>query len=149
MSPDVAVADPPAPTNDTPPTPPADLPDDGAGDDEEKDPLNFLLGHKELGLKVSGFKPDSSVLKIKGGKIDLAGQFDLGERFPVVFDLQVTGNLDRHAIELESGAIKSQKRAQEATICGTTTLSEFLAKKLEGHEELLNTVLDLIGLDGE
>jgi len=137
------------PENETPPKPPANLPDEGAGDQEEERPLNFLLGHKELGLKVSGFKPDSSTLKVKGGKIDLGGQFDMGERFPAVFILQVTGNGDKHSIERDTGRIKSQKRTQEADICGTSTLSEFLAAKLEGHKELLSTVLDLIGLDGE
>jgi hypothetical protein len=138
------------PENETPPVPPADLPDDeGVGNQEEKRPLNFLLGHKELGLKVSGFKPDSSVLKVGGGKIDLGGQFDLGERIPAVFIQQVTGNSDDQSIEGDTGRIKSQKRAQKAQICGTATLSEFLAQKLDGHDELLHTVLDLIGLDGE
>lgn len=130
-----------------PPTPPADLPEDG-DDEEEKDPLLFLLGHKQLGVKVGGFKPDSNVLKIKGGKIDLEGQFDLGERFPAVFDLQVTGNLQRHGIELETGTIKSQTQSQEATVCGTTTLPVYLERKLGAdHPELLADVLRALGVE--
>jgi hypothetical protein len=132
----------------TPPTPPAALPDDGEDEEEEKDPLLFLLGHKQLGVKVGGFKPDTCILKIKGGKIDVDGQFDLGDRFPAVFTLQVTGNGDRHSIELETGTIKSQNRAQEATVCGTATLATYLQRKLEDdHPELLAQVLSALGTE--
>lgn len=134
-----------------PPTPPAHLPDDGGDEpEEEKEPLLFLLGHKQLGVKVGGFKPDSSTLAIEGGKIDLAGQFDLGERFPAVFTLQVTGNLDRHSIERDSGTVKGQKRKQEATVCGTATLASWLAMQLEvEHPELLGQVLSALDLAAE
>lgn len=135
----------------TPPTPPAALPDDGQDEEDQADPepLNFLLGNRKLGVKVGGFKPDSSILKIKGGKIDLDGQFDMADRFPAVFTLQVTGNLDRHGIELDTGSVKSQKRAQEATICGTSTLPEYLASKLGENPALLAQVMDALGLTDE
>lgn len=128
-----------------PPTPPAALPED-EGDEDERDPLLHLLGNRKLGVKVGGFKPDSTVLKIKGGAIDVDGQFDMGDRFPAVFDLQVTGNLDRHSIELESGTIKASKRAQEATICGTTTLEIFLERHIE-DETLLAAVRTALGFE--
>lgn len=135
----------------TPPTPPAALPDDGQDEDDdiEGDPLRFLVGNRKLGVKVGGFKPDASVLKIKGGKIDLEGQYDMGDRFPAVFDLQVTGNNDRHSIELDTGTIKAQNRAQEATICRTTSLPLYLESKLGENPALLAQVMDALGLTDE
>lgn len=128
-----------------PPTPPAVLPEDEGGEEEKKDPLLFLLGNRELGVKVGGRKPDASVLKVKGGKIELEGQFDRGDRFPAVFDLQVTGDGDRDSIELETGTIKSTRKTQEATVCGTSTLSAYLARKLEGTD-LYGPVITALGL---
>ncbi len=116
-----------------PPKPPADLgSDESAGKEQQEDPLLYLLGNKQLGVKVGGRKPDAAVLKVKGGKIELEGQFDRGDRFPAVFDLQVTGDGDKDSIELESGVVKSTRKSQEATICGTSTLAAYLARKLEG-----------------
>lgn len=132
----------------SPPTPPADLPNDGDAE-EEKDPLLFLLGNKQLGVKVGGRKPDASVLKVKGGKIELEGQFDRGDRFPAVFDLQVTGDGDRDSIELETGTIKSTRKTQEATVCGTSTLAAYLARKLEDHPGLFGQVTEALGLEIE
>lgn len=128
-----------------PPTPPADLPEDDEPE-EEKDPLLWLLGNKQLGVKVGGRKPDASVLKVKGGKIELEGQFDRGDRFPAVFDLQVTGDGDRDSIELETGTVKSTRKTQEATVCGTSTLAAYLARKLEGTD-LFGPVASALGLE--
>lgn len=136
------------PDGEVPPTPPAQLPDDGIDEEElEEEGQLFLLGEKELGLKVGGRKPDSASLKVKGGKIDLNGQFDRGDRFPVVFDLQVTADKDDDSIETASGTVKGTKKTQWATICGATRLGDFLALKLEGHPELLAAVRREIGLE--
>lgn len=130
-----------------PPTPPAAAPDDD--EVEETSPLLHLLGNKELGLKVGGRKPDSAVLKIKGGKIALDGQFDLEDRFPAVFDLQITGDGTKHGIETATGTVKSSRKDQEATICGTATVADWLALRLEHNQELLSVVLKELDLTAE
>lgn len=132
-----------------PPTPPADLPDDGTEEDEEPSDALFVLGDKELGLKVGGRKPDSSVLKLKGGKIDLNGQFDRGDRFLTVTTLQVTADLDADTIETWSGDVKSTSKAQTATLCGITRLEEYLAERLRGSlsEEDVARVFDVLDLE--
>lgn len=138
------------PKNETPPTPPANLPvDQGAEEEGSKTPLMYLLGNKQLGVKVSGRAPDSSILKIKGGKIELGGQFDRGDRLPTVFEIQVTGSSDDDAIDTESGTVKSTRRTQRATVCATSTLAEYLSTKLADHPQLLGEVLDLLGIAPE
>jgi hypothetical protein len=130
-----------------PPTPPASLPDDGAGEEEEEPESQLLLmADRQLGLRVGGRKPDSSVLKLKGGKIDLQGQFDRGDRFLAVTTLQVTGDNDQDTIEKLSGEVKSTSKAQNATLCGITRIEEYLANRI-ADDELLNAVLAALELD--
>lgn len=130
-----------------PPTPPAHLPDDGGGEEEEEPESQLLLmADRELGLKVGGRKPDSSVLKLKGGKIDLQGQFDRGDRFLAVTTLQVTGDNDQDTIEKLTGEVKSTSKAQNATLCGITRIEEYLANRI-ADDELLNAVLAALELD--
>lgn len=131
-----------------PPTPPANLPDDGGEEEEEPDPEGqlLLMADQELGLKVGGRKPDSSVLKLKGGKIDLQGQFNRGDRFLAVTTLQVTGDNDQDTIDKLSGEVKSTSKAQGATLCGITRIEEYLATRI-ADDELLNAVLAALELD--
>lgn len=114
----------------TPPTPPAALPDDGQGDDEETGDQLFLMGDSELGLKVGGRKPDSAVLKFKGTKVDLGGQFNRGDRITTVDVWQVVSSLDQDSIETLSGDVKSASRAQGATLCGTQRIEKWLHERL-------------------
>ncbi len=137
--------DPPA----EPPTPAAELPAEEEDEDPEPENQLFLLGNKELGLKVSGRKPDSSSLKIKGGKIDLSGQYNREDRITAVVQLQVTSDNDQDTIETATGLVKSTKKTQMATICGIDTIADWLALKLEGHPELIAQVKKAAGLDEE
>lgn len=115
----------------TPPTPPAALPDDGEGDEDgEAGDQLFLVGDGELGLKVSGRKPDSAVLKFKGAKVDLHGQFNRGDRITAVDVWQVTADLDQDTIDTLSGEVKSTSKAQGATLCGTKRIESWLAERL-------------------
>lgn len=132
-----------------PPTPPASSPDDGQEDEDPKSPLLHLLGNRELGLKVGGRKPDVASMKVKGGKIELTGQYDRGDRFPAVFDLQVTEDKDVDSIETATGTVKATRKTQGATICGTTTVADWLAMKLEDNQELLSVVLKELDLSAE
>lgn len=114
-----------------PPTPAAELPDDGGEPEEEPEDEGLTIGgYKKLGVKVGGRVPDTSVLKLKGSKISLDGQFDRGDRFPTVSILQVTGDNDNDTINTLTGAIKSTSKAQSATLCGITTLEKWLAEHL-------------------
>lgn len=120
-----------------PPTPPAALPDDGGeGEDEDSEPGSqlFLLGNRKLGIKVAGRMPDSSVLKFKGGKVALGGQFDRGDVISTVDVWQVTGDNDQDTIDTLTHKVKSTSKAQNATLCSTQTLGDFLALKLAEHE---------------
>lgn len=146
---DIAAGAEPDAEGQQPPTPPADLPDDGTEEDEEPSDALFVLGDKELGLKVGGRKPDSSVLKLKGGKIDLNGQFDRGDRFLTVTTLQVTADLDADTIETWSGDVRSTSKAQTATLCGITRLEEYLEERLRGSlsEEDVARVFDVLDLE--
>lgn len=128
----------PEPTAEEPPTPPAALPDDGGEDeDEESAEQLYLVGDRELGLKVGGRKPDSAVLKFKGGKLELLGgpdgkgsQFDRSDRFTTVDVWQVTGDNDQDTIDKLSGEVKSTSKAQNATLCGTKRIEEWLKERL-------------------
>lgn len=133
-------------TNGAPPTPQAELPDDDVLLDDD-DQLLLLLGEHELGKKVGGRKPDSSSLTVKGGKIDLDGQFNRGDRIVAIVQLQVTGDNDQDTIETASGHVKSTKKTQNATICGIGRLEEFLAMKLDDHPEVLDQLRDLLDLE--
>lgn len=113
-----------------PPTPPADLPDDGNGEPQDELPGLELDGERELQIKVGGRKPDASVLKLKGGSIDLKGQFDRGDRIVAVATLQVTGNHDDDTIETHTGDVKSTSRKQKATLCGITRIDQYVSEKL-------------------
>lgn len=132
-----------------PPTPPADLPDDGTEEDEEPSDALFVLGDKELGLKVGGRKPDSSVLKFKGTKVDLGGQFDRGDRLTTVDVWQVTGDDDEDSIDTHSGDVKSTSKAQKATLCGTKRIEQWLTERLADglSGEELARVFDLLDLE--
>ncbi len=132
---------PPEPGAEEPPTPPADLPADPAGEAEEQNPLFELSlpGDRELGLKVSGNKPEVCVLKIKGAKIDVAGQFDRGDRFPIVQIVQVTGDNDQDTIDTLSGNVKSTSKEQKATVCGALRLEDYLKQQI-GDPELREKV---------
>lgn len=143
--------DPPAPAaaaggEAEPPTPPAKLPDDGDDDPEDAAPQLFLMGNRQLGVKVGGKKPESSVLKFKGGKVDLDGQFDLEDRITTVDIWQVTGDNDQHTIEKATGAVKSASKAQNATLCATAKLEDWLAERLE-DPELIAIVFARLELD--
>lgn len=129
--------DPPAgEANPTPPTPPAHLPDDRAEPDHDAaEGLQLTIGgNRQLGIKVGGRKPDTSVLKLKGTKIDLDGQFDREDRFQAVITAQVTGDNDQDTIDTLSGEVKSTSKAQSATLCGVTRLEQWLALKLEDEK---------------
>lgn len=168
----VATADPPAPASSTPPdhddglggpkadangagheppeghappTPPAELPDDGKPE-QQQIPELVLQGNRKLGLTVGGRKPDSNVLKLKGCKIELPGQYDREDRFLAVTTLQVTGNNDQDTIDRLSGEVKSTSRAQGATLCGIATLEDFLRDKIE-DEELLARLFDVLDIE--
>ena len=132
-----------------PPTPPAALPDDdGEPEDEEPSgPELFLFANKELGLKVSGRKPDTSVLKYKGGKIDLGGQFDREDRFLTVDVWQVTGDNDQDTINKLSGEVKSTSKAQSATLCGTARIEDWLKARLKDQPELMVATFAALELD--
>jgi hypothetical protein len=133
----------------TPPTPPANLPDDGGPKDEQKAiPGLELPGTAKLGLRVGGRKPDSNVLKLKGCKIDLPGQYDREDRFLTVTTLQVTGDNDQDTIDTQSGEVKSTSKAQSATLCGISTIEDFLRMKIE-DEELLGRVFMALDLEVE
>lgn len=131
---------------DLPPTPPAQLPDDGGDEDEVEVPQLFLTGERAIGVKVGGRKPDSSVLKLKGGKIDLQGQFDRGDRLIAVATLQVTGDNDQDTIEKASGVVKSTSKVQHATLCGFARVEEWLADKLGDDPQFLDDVLNRLDL---
>lgn len=130
---------------DQPPTPPAALPDDGDGDEESEAQL-FLIGDRQLGVKVGGKKPESSVLKFKGSKVDLSGQFDLGQRVLTVDLWQVTGDKNQHTIEKASGAVKASSKVQSATLCSTAKIEDWLAERLE-DPALIATVFARLELD--
>lgn len=147
--------------NGGPPTPPASLPggdDDGeeeakakeAAAKAEADQLS-LAGFRPIGVKVGGNKPDSAVLKYKGGKLELGkSQFDRGDRFLTVDAWQVTGDNDQDTIVKLSGEVKSTSKAQSATLCGTTMLAEWVHARLsEGmspHD--VAAVCELLGIEG-
>jgi len=138
-----------------PPTPPAALPDDGNGEGEEPTDQLFLTADRELGVKVGGRKPDSSVLKLKGGKVDLPkSQFNRGDRFLAVTTLQVTGDNDQDTIEKLSGDVKSTSKAQSATLCGIARIEPYLHERLlpvMSSEEIgrVFDALDLVLPEGE
>jgi hypothetical protein len=127
-----------------PPTPAAELPDDGAEDEAPKTELT-IGSNRQLGLKVGGRVPDSCVLKLKGGKIELAGQFDRSDRFLTVSTLQVTGDNDQDTINKLSGEVKSTSKAQSATLCGILRLEEYLEQRLP--ESLVKPVFEALELE--
>lgn len=129
----------------------AELPDDGLaeGDDDSEMPTLFLTGDYEVGKMVKGRKPDTSVLKLKGGKIDLEGQFNRGDRLMLLTTVQVTGDNDQDTIEKLTGEVKSTSKAQSATVCGVARLEDFLRGKLEDHPEVLDVVLKYLDLRDE
>lgn len=129
--------------------PAAELPDDGLEEDGEQIPALFLTGDYEVGTKVKGRKPDSTVLKLKGGKIDLQGQFNREDRLLILATVQVTGDAQNDTIVKETGEVKSTSQAQSATICGVSRLEDFLRLKLEGHPEILDVVLKHLDLGEE
>lgn len=132
---------------DQPPTPPANLPDDaGDPDAEEEAPQLFVTGERQIGVKVGGRKPDSSVLKLKGGKIDLQGQFDRGDRFIAVATLQIVGDNDQDTIDKQSGEVKSTSKAQSATLCGFARIEEYIVDRIE-DPALRNQVLEALDLE--
>lgn len=131
--------------------PAADLPDDSdgeAGGDGEL-PTLFLLGDYQLGNKVKGRTPDTNSLHLKGGKIELQGQFNRGDRLLVLATVQVTGDNDQDSIEKSTGEIKSTSKQQGATVCGTARLEDWLKMKLEGHPELLEATLKALDVGAE
>lgn len=137
------------PEAEAPPTPPADLPADPAGEEEQQDPLFELsiTAERELGLKVSGNTPEVSVLKIKGSTLNAGkGQFDRGDRFPVVQIVQVTGDNDQDNIDTLSGNVKSTTKEQKATVCGALRLEEYLKQQI-GNAELRAQVFAELGLE--
>lgn len=138
----------------TPPTPPAVLPDDAPAGDQGELPGLEMIGDRELGLKVGGRKPDSAVLKFKGCKVSLTGpkgsQFDRQDRIIVVDIWQVTGDNDQDTIETRTGEVKSTSKTQNATLCGTTRIEDYVREKLAGAE-FDNQEIDkiLLALDAE
>lgn len=132
----------PPPAAEEPPTPPASLPDDGDGEEVEA-PQLFVTGERQIGVKVGGRKPDTSVLKLKGTKIDLGGQFDRGDRLITVATLQISADLDSDTIDRVSGEVKSTSKVQTATLCGFMRLEEYIADRIE-DSELRNRVLEAL-----
>jgi hypothetical protein len=127
-----------------PPTPAAQLPDDGAEDEAPEFELT-IGGNRQLGLKVGGRMPDSCVLKLKGTKIEVAGQFDREDRFLAVTTLQVTGDNTQDSIDKLSGEVKSTSKAQSATLCGILRLEEYLEQRLP--ESLVKPVFEALELE--
>jgi hypothetical protein len=140
LGPDAYPADP----DGEPPTPAAELPDDDPDAEPEAEFELTIGGNRQLGLKVGGRIPDSCVLKLKGGKVELAGQFDRGDRFLTVATLQVTGDNDQDTIDKLSGEVKSTSKAQNATLCGILRLEEYLEQHLP--ESLTEPVFQALGL---
>src|SRR5262245_15891655 len=107
-----------------PPTPPADLPDDGPKPTPDEAEFGLVIpGSKDvkadqLSLKVGGEKPRTCVLKLKGGKIDVNGQFVKGDRLRLLIDVQITGDNVQDTIDKLTGEVKSTSKAQSATIVG-------------------------------
>lgn len=99
------------------PTPPADLPEDEDTGDEEAEGL-VLDGDHQLSLTIGGAKPTSSVLKLKGGSLELDGEFRKGSRLRVTLDLRVGAVKIEDTVDSGSGEVKSTKRTQWATIEG-------------------------------
>lgn len=136
----------PEPEPPTPPTPAAELPDDGAEDDDGKPEFELTIGgNRQLGLKVGGRLPDSCVLKLKGTKIEVAGQFDREDRFLAVTTLQVTGDNTQDTIDKLSGEVKSTSKAQSATLCGILRIEEYLEQRLP--ESLVKPVFEALELE--
>ncbi len=108
---------------DLPPTPPADLPDDGYEEAVEPEGIVLDGDHSQLSLKVGGAKPQTCVLKVKGAKIDVSGEWRKGDRFEVALMLQITGDHVDDSIDTLSGEVKSTGKAQLATICGARRIN--------------------------
>lgn len=124
-----------------PPTPPAVLP--GEDEEPEEGPELFITADRQLGMKVGGRKPDSSVLKYKGAKVEIEGQFDLETRLTTVDIWQVTGDNNQHTIEKATGTVKASSKAQSATLCATRRIEEFLADKI-ADDELLYRICEAL-----
>lgn len=134
--------------NGAPPTPPADLGPEPEAEEAAEQTQLFLHGPRERGMKVGGRKPDSSTLKFKGSKVDLEGQYDRGDRIVTVDIWQVTGDNDQDTIETATGAVKGTTKTQNATLCGTSTLGDYLALKLEADApELYRQLVPLLDLE--
>lgn len=146
---------PPSGEGGEPPTPPAQLPGEGEGGEEEEaeedEPKLAIIGDRELGLKVGGRKPDMATLHLKGGKIELSGpkgsQFDRGDRFLTVSTLQVTADNDKDTIVKHTGEVTSTSKKQGATLCGIVRIEDWLLEKLADEpadfREMVFKALDL------
>lgn len=112
--------------------------DEDGDDDQEEGPQLSLVGGGSLGNKVGGRVPDSAVLKYKGAKVELQGQtqFDRGERIIAVDIWQVTGDNDQDTIDTASGDVKSTSKSQNATLCGSSRIEDYLASKITDRRVL-------------
>lgn len=137
--------EPPESGRPAPPTPAAELPGDGADEDAPPEFELTIGGNRQLGLKVGGRLPDSCVLKLKGTKVEVAGQFDREDRFLAVTTLQVTGDNTNDTINKLTGEVKSTSKAQAATLCGIRRLEEYLAERLP--ESLVGPVFEALELE--
>lgn len=133
------------------PPAPTEVDDDNTGNHHEEEQSGlFLAADYEIGHKVGGRTPDSSVLKLKGKKVELEGQFNRGDRIMAVVTMQVTGDNDQDTIETATGEVKSTSKVQSATLCGITRLEEFIRLKMDGENpEIVADVLNSLGLGAQ
>lgn len=126
--PDDGLGGPDTPPAEDPTPPAADLPDDGDAQGAEKEAAQeagiVLDGDRQLSLTIGGKSPTSSVLKLKGGKLDLEGMFHKGDQLRVVLDLRVGAVKVEDSIDSSSREVKSTLRTHWATIEGVQRVAE-------------------------
>jgi hypothetical protein len=71
-----------------------------------------------LSLKVTGKKPTTSTLKLTGGKFEVDGQYDKGDRLLVTLEVLVNGVGFKDSVDVKTTQITQCTRLQEALITG-------------------------------
>lgn len=95
------------------------------GEDQTTEPAEpqddggiVVQGTSQLSWDVGGKKPNTSSLRIVGGKVDVEGQFKKGQKFQALVDLEVkeVGFVDQ--VDASTGQVIGCDRRQKARIIG-------------------------------
>lgn len=79
-------------------------------------------GNGQLTLSVGGKRPTTSSLRLVGGRVEVEGQFDKGERLVLRIECEVREVAFRNEVDVKTGQVVGCERRQKASITGVTRI---------------------------